>query len=118
MKMTIRNLLCRLMVVALMMLPFQTGQAGMIGTDQVIAVSGAQADRNTVMRVLGRAETISQFQSLGLDSGTAAERVAAMTDDEIRTLAGNINAAPAGADGGLALLVLVIFFVWYFAFRR
>ena len=42
-----------------------------------------------------------------------------MTDDEVGTLAGKIHSLPAGADGGgLALLILVVFFIWYFAFRR
>ena len=117
MKFSIRNVLCRVLVVAMMMLPFQTGQAGMIGTDQATSAATAQADRNTVINLLSRAETARGLQSLGLDSKTATDRLAAMTDDEVRALAGNINAVPAGADG-LVLLILVVFFIWYFAFRR
>lgn len=117
MKFSIRNLLCRVLVVAMMMLPFQTGQASMIGTDQLTSSATAQADRNTVINLLSRAETARELQSLGLDSKTAMDRLAAMTDDEVRTLAGKINAVPAGADG-IVLLVLVVFFIWYFAFRK
>jgi hypothetical protein len=40
-----------------------------------------------------------------------------MTDAEVGTLAGQINAVPVGGDGIVAL-VLVVFFIWYFAFRR
>lgn len=89
----------------------------MIVTDQVTSSVSAQADRKTVINLLSRAETVREFQSLGLDSKAAADRVAAMTDEEVSTLAGKINAFPAGGDG-LALLVLVVFFIWYFAFRR
>jgi hypothetical protein len=91
----------------------------MIGTDQANTVASAQADRIALTGLLSRAETVSQFQSMGLDAALASSRVAAMTDSEVQSLAGKINALPAGADGGgLALLILVVFFVWYFAFRR
>ena len=55
---------------------------------------------------------------MGIDAQTAQNRVASMTDDEVGTLAGKIHAMPAGADGGLALIILIVFFIWYFAFRR
>lgn len=119
MKSTMTSMLCRFLAIAMMMLPFQTGQASMIGTDQVTSAATVQLDRNTVLNFLNRAQTAEQLQSMGVDSQTALDRVAAMTDDEIGTLAGKINAAPAGADGGgLVLLILVVFFIWYFAFRR
>jgi hypothetical protein len=60
---------------------------------------------------------VSELQALGLDAQVAIDRVAAMTDDEVSTLAGKISAVPAGGDGLIAL-VLVVFFIWYFAFRK
>ena len=60
---------------------------------------------------------MNELQNLGLDAQTAKDRVDAMTNDEVSTLAGKIVAAPAGGDG-LVLLILVVFFIWYFAFRR
>jgi len=112
------RMICRFLAVALMMLPFQPGQAGMIGTDQVNSASTVQVDRNVVLNYLSRSQTVNELQTLGLDAQTARDRVAAMTDDEVGTLAGKISAAPAGADGGVLLLVVVIFAIWYFAFRR
>lgn len=109
--------ICRFLAIALMMIPFQTGQASMIGTDQVHAASTVQVDRNTVVSYLNRAETAGQFQALGLDTQTALDRVAMMSDDEVKTLAGKVNAVPAGGDGLIAI-ILVVFFIWYFAFRR
>ena len=118
---TLKSLICRFLAVTLIMLPFQTGQASMIGTDQVLAAAAAQieanAERTTVLNFLSRSQTVSEFQALGLDPEEARQRVAAMTDAEVSTLAGRINAVPAGADG-LVLLVLVVFFIWYFAFRK
>lgn len=120
MKSTLKNMICRFLAIAMVMLPFQTGQASMIGTDQVVnSAAAVQVDRNFVLNYLSRSQTVNQFQTLGLDAQAAKDRVAAMTDDEVGTLAGKIHAAPAGADGGgLALLILVVFFIWYFAFRR
>jgi hypothetical protein len=94
-------------------------EAGMIGTDQVSTAASVQSDRSVVLNYLSRSQTVNELQALGLDPQTARDRVAAMTDDEVGTLAGQINAVPAGADAGaVLLLVVVIWAIWYFAFRR
>jgi len=112
-----KKMICRFLAIALMALPFQTAQASMIGTEQVDTAATVQTDRSLVSSYLSRAQTVSEFQAVGLDTQTAIDRVAAMTDAEVSTLAGQINAVPAGGDG-LVALVLVVFFIWYFAFRR
>ena len=114
---TFKAVLCRLLAIAMMMLPFQTGQAAMIGSEQVNAAASVQLDRSVVADFLNRSQTVSSFQTAGVDTQSALERVAAMSDDEVAALAGKVNAVPAGGDG-LVLLVLVVFFIWYFAFRR
>jgi len=118
MKSTFTGLICRFLAVAMMLIPFQTGHASMIGTDQAVAAAAAQADRSTVLNFLSRSQTEKELVSLGIDAKAAQDRVAAMTDAEVGKLAGQIHAAPAGADGGVVLLILVVFFIWYFAFRR
>lgn len=113
------RMLCRLLMVLTVWTPMQLANAGMIGTDQVVAAA-AQADRGTVMEFLGRAEITSQMQSMGLDPLMVKDRVAAMTDQEIQQLAGRINTMPAGAsDAGWILLLLVVAgVVWWVWFRR
>jgi hypothetical protein len=114
-----KKMICRFLAIALITLPFQTGQASMIGTDQVSSAATVQLDRSIVLNYLSRSQTVSDFQALGLDAKTASDRVAAMTDDEVGTLAGKISAMPAGGDGtGLALVIVVVFVIWYFAFRK
>ena len=88
--------LCHFLIVLMAWAPIQYAQAGMIGTDQVASLS-SQADRNTVLQFLGRPDVASQLQSLGVDATTAQERVAAMTDQEVQSLAGKIQSMPAGA---------------------
>ena len=62
-----------------------------------------------------RADVASQLQSFGLDAATAKDRVAAMTDQEVQYLAGQIKRLPAGADtAGVILLILIIAAVWWF----
>jgi len=111
--------LCRLLMVLMIWSPIQFAQAGMIGTDQVASVA-SQADRNTVLQFLGRADVSSQLQSLGVDAATAKDRVAAMTDQEVQSLAGKIHSMPAGADstGVVILLIVVAAVVWWVWFRR
>ncbi len=118
---TLKSLICQILAIALVMMPFQYGHAGMISTDQAnsaaLAQSQASSDRGVVLEFLSRTQTVNELQAQGMDPETARLRVAAMTDAEVGELAGKVNALPAGADG-LVLLVLVVFFIWYFAFRR
>lgn len=119
MKSKLMQLICRLLVISVMSLSFQAAHAGMIGVDQVIASSTAHADRDAVLRVLSRSEVSSQLQSLGLDAKTAAERVAAMTDEEVHSLAGKLESLPAGASGSdwgwvaaVIIIAAAIYFIW------
>jgi hypothetical protein len=105
-----------MLVVLMIWTPYQIAHAGMIGTDQVVQTS--QADRGAVLGFVSRADVAGQLQALGLDPATAKDRVAAMTDDEVRYLAGRIDAMPAGADAaGLLLLIIIIAVIWW-AWKR
>jgi hypothetical protein len=105
---TLTRILCRFLAVALMVLPYQAAQAGMIGSDQAATAAGAQAERSTVASYLTRAQTVSEMQALGVDAQAAQDRVAAMTDAEVSTIAGKINEQPAG---GLLLVLLVVLLI-------
>ena len=116
--MNLKKMTCRGLVVSMFALSFQTAGAGMIGADQA-APGAAQTDRSMVLEVLARSDTSSQLQAMGVDPRQASDRVAAMSDQEVTQLAADMRQAPAGADGGTILAVLVIAAaVWYFAFRR
>ena len=115
MKQGFLGLISRLLIVSMMMLPFQTLQAGMVGTEQVSATASAQASRDALLNTLARAEVATQLQSMGIDAYAAKARVGAMTDDEVRTLQGQIDALPAGALSGWAWAAIVVgvILVWY-----
>ena len=110
--------ICRLLIVLMAWTPFQWAQAGLIGTDQVVA-STAQADRAAVLNFVSRADVASQLQSFGIDASTAKDRVAAMTDQELRTIAGRIDAMPAGANSsGWVVLIIIVLVIWWVATKR
>ena len=101
----------------MVVLPFST-QAGMIGTDQVVANATAEANRDKVRDFVSRTDVQKQFESLGLTTANAAERVNAMTQDEINRIAGKIDTLPAGADScagwWIAGIIVVAVIIWYF----
>lgn len=108
-----RTFVCRLLIALMAWAPYHFAQAGMIATDQVVA-STSQADRAAVASFVSRADVASQLQSFGVDSSSARDRVAAMTDDEVRYVAGRIDAMPAGGNGmGLVIVIVLILVVWW-----
>ena len=112
------RLLSRILIVCMIGLPFQV-QAGLIGTDQIVTAEQALAARDMVTSVVSRAEVASQLQSLGLTPEAAKDRVAALTDQEVSKLAGQIQNLPAGADGGaLLLLILVGVLIWWLVTKK
>ena len=108
---------CRVLIALAIWTPYPIAQAGMIGAEQLARAS--QAERGTVLNFVSRGDVASQLQAFGLDPATAKDRVAAMTDAEVRHLAGRINAVPAGGVDVLGvLLVIVIIAVIWWAWKR
>lgn len=87
-------------------------QAGLIGTLQAVEASTRAQDLATINSALAREQVRAQFVALGVDPAQVETRVNALTDSELRTLAGKISDAPAGADAlaiiGIVFLVLLI----------
>lgn len=115
---TMKKSTCRVLVASLLSLSFHTAQAGLIGADQA-AAGQASTERALVLSTLDRAEVAMQLQAAGVDPRAARERVAAMSDQDVRALAQDIQTGPAGADtGGWIAVLIVAGLVWYFAFRK
>jgi hypothetical protein len=113
-----KKAICHALIASMLALSVHSAGAGMIGVDRAVPV---QADRELVLSVLDRAETVAQLQAQGIDPAAARERVAAMSDQEVQQLAADIQHAPAGADvsvAGVLLVVAIAAAIWYFVFRR
>jgi hypothetical protein len=65
--------------------------AGMIGTP-------APSEREQVKELVARPELAKQLKEMGIAAGEIQGRIDAMTDEEVRSLAGRLNAVPAGGD--------------------
>lgn len=106
---------CRFLIISLAFLSYQS-TAAMIGTDQVAVAGAAQGERALISSMLSRADVARQLQSFGVDVKTAQDRVAALTDDEARTLAGNLDQLPAGASNSgwvIAAVVVIALLLWW-----
>ena len=77
--------------------------AVMVSTDAV-ASAGA---RDRVAAALQRAEVQARLNALGVNPADVQARVAALSDDEVASLAGRLEALPAGGDGIIGAIVLV-----------
>jgi hypothetical protein len=87
-------------------------QAGVIGTLQAVEAQHRAADLATVSSALAREQVRAQLGEMGVAAAQVDSRLAALTDEELRTLAGQIESLPAGADAlaiiGIVFLVLLI----------
>ena len=111
------KMLCRILVASLFAMSFQSAMAGMIGTDQAMAGATAQANRAALVTTISRSDVASQLQLQGVDPNAAKARVASMTDQEVASLAGQIESLPAGASSsawGWAAAVIIVLVVWYY----
>ncbi|HXN15255.1 MAG TPA: PA2779 family protein [Usitatibacter sp.] len=116
MRSSVFKMICRLLIASLTLMSLATANAGMIAADQLAASSSAQLDRVAVLSVLNRPEVASQLQAQGVDPQAASERIAAMTDDEVQALRGQIDSLPAGAKSNgwwIAAVVVVAIIIWY-----
>ena len=81
-------------------------QAGMLPTEAAIT----NPDRVQIVSFLDREDVRLQLQVQGVSPAEVKARIAAMTDEEARTLAGQIESLPAGGADILGVL-LIIFLV-------
>jgi hypothetical protein len=83
-----KKLLTSLTLALLLVAP--QAQAGMIGTQD--------EERQRVKELVARPELAQQLEQMGIAPEEVQARIDAMTDEEVRSLAGRLNAAPAGGD--------------------
>lgn len=119
MNLAFKKTTCRILVVSLLALSFQTAQAGLIGAGQA-AGPAPSPERTLVLGALERAEVVAQLQAAGVDPQAARERVQSMSEQEVQAMARDMQAAPAGAmsDWAWVAIILVAAIVWYYAIRK
>jgi hypothetical protein len=87
--------------------------AEIIGTLSALEATQRDRDLATVNRALASEQVRQQFEKLGVEPEQIDARVAALTDEELRTLAQRVDSMPAGGIGvlgvlGIAFVVLLV----------
>jgi hypothetical protein len=84
--------------------------AGMIGTEAVVNAAQAQQNRERLHSALSRDDVQSQLLARGVDPVQVQARVDSLTDEEVQTLATDMDQLPAGGSvvGALVLIFLVL----------
>jgi hypothetical protein len=94
-------------------MPQDVAQAALVTTEEALAAGDGAADRARVLAFLDRAQVREQIVALGVDPNEAAARVAALSDAQVREIAGQIDQLPAGqsAIGAVVGAIVIIFLV-------
>ncbi len=86
--------------------------AGVVSTAEAVAAARGESPRAVVDAALARADVQAKFAELGVDAAAIEGRLAALSDQEVAKLAGQIESAPAGGDAlaviGIVFVVLII----------
>ena len=90
-------------------LPQSPSCAGLIPTE-----AAAPNERERVMALIERPEVAQQLEKMGIPQNEAKVRVAAMSEAEVASLAGKLDALPAGgalSNQDLIIILLVVLLI-------
>jgi hypothetical protein len=85
--------------------------AEIIGTLSALDATQRDRDLETVNRALESDQVRHQLERLGVEPKQVDERVAALTDDELHTLAQRVDSMPVGGDIGFLGVIGIAFIV-------
>jgi len=93
--------------------PLDAAHAALVTTGQAIEAGAAGGERDRVAAFLAREDVRAQMVALGVDPVEAVNRVAGLSDAEVRQIAGHLDRLPAGqsAVGAVIGAALFIFLV-------
>ncbi len=87
-------------------------QATLIGVDAIHATQSRPDAEQKIQTALARDELSGTLQRLGVRPHDVKDRIAALSDDEVSTLAQRIDSLPAGGDFfatvGIILVILLV----------
>ncbi len=84
-------------------------QAGMIATEQAVQGNEALNERARLNALIERPEVAQQLEKMGIPAEQAKERVAAMSEAEVASIAGKLDSAiAAGAMSNTDLIIVLL----------
>ncbi|QOR39279.1 PA2779 family protein [Billgrantia diversa] len=112
---TLRRFLSPLLILALVLGSVSVSAAPqpaseLISTQAALSAERADSDRERINEILSRADVQEQLVAQGVDLAEVEARVAALSDEEARQMAEQLDQLPAGASvvGALVLIFLVL----------
>ena len=107
-----RRKLARFTCIALCAVPLASMQtlarADVIGAEQFMSVTDRRATVDRIDAVLAQSEVKKELERLGVDPDQTGARIAALSDQELKLLAHDLEELPAG---GLLATIGVVFIV-------
>ena len=100
--------LCGLIGLGLFSMP---AVAGLVSTEEVTAPAKAAEARERIKALTQRPDLAKEFQVLGIPPEQAQERVDALTDAEVLTMAGKLDSLPAGGMTNNELIIILLLIV-------
>lgn len=86
----------------------QSAGAGVIGTEAAIEMQERSERIERINSVLAKQKVQEEMLRLGVDAEAAQARIASLSDSELQQLEARMNDLPAGADGALTVLGIVL----------
>lgn len=86
-------------------------QAGIVGTEQMVAQPSRADAMERIETVLAGAEVSAQLEAWGVAPEQVSERVAAMSDMELQQLAASMETDPAGGVFAIIGVVVVVLLI-------
>jgi hypothetical protein len=86
--------------------------AALVETDTLVSAQEVDASRARLTALLAREDVGAALQGHGISAQEVLNRVNSLTDQEVMKLAKNIDALPAGADGGVGSVIGALVFIF------
>ena len=86
-----------------------TVNAAIVSTSELVATEQSRVGKEYLLNSLEREDVRTALTSQGVDLEMAKQRVASMTDEEVRALNQKMDEMPAGS--GIVVTVVVVFLV-------
>ena len=93
--------------ISLTSLSLGSAQAAMVSNQQIIDKTYQVNNKQALLQTINREDVQQQLLSMGVSPADIESRINQMTHEEIAQLNQQMAELPAGADGGLGLVVLV-----------
>ena len=94
--------------------PYQSAWAAMIGTESIINVDRGQSPRDYLNNLLARKDIQAALVSQGIDPQEAQARIDSLSDAEVNDIVNKLDKLPAG--GGVLETILIIAFLVFAIF--